>query len=209
MLEAAEVTCSKQRPVQIAVYLIFLTGSCGLSICDRTKLCNKEALQTLFSFWNFTGDLQAKVHEICVNRESLANHECGGAFWRLRTLTFDIYVLFCGRPHYTVTNTSGFFYNFMNHDVCSVHKNLMRMVQDNYLECVKTNSPPTEGYTCGQVADLKSCIVDYAASHCDYATEWLFSRIMDVIIRRFYTRCETTVSTNLPYFFNDTQEGRR
>ncbi|GFO42428.1 hypothetical protein PoB_006893300 [Plakobranchus ocellatus] len=63
------------------------------------------------------------------------------------------------------------------------------MVIDNYFECVNTNSPPIRGYTCGQVEDFKSCIVDYAASHCDYATEWLFSHIMDRTIIRLYTLC--------------------
>ncbi|GFN90425.1 hypothetical protein PoB_001693100 [Plakobranchus ocellatus] len=86
----------------------------------------------------------------------------------------------------------------MNHDVCSVKKSLMRLVIFNYFKCVDTRSVPYRGYTCGQVADLKSCIVDYAVSHCDYATEWLFSRIMDTLIRIFYTRCESTVATNVP-----------
>ncbi|GFN90406.1 hypothetical protein PoB_001691200 [Plakobranchus ocellatus] len=72
------------------------------------------------------------------------------------------------------------------------------MVIDNYFECVNTNSPPIYGYTCGQVEDFKSCIVDYAASHCDYATEWLFSHIMDRTIFRLYTLCRNTVSPNVP-----------
>ncbi|GFN92481.1 hypothetical protein PoB_001898700 [Plakobranchus ocellatus] len=82
------------------------------------------------------------------------------------------------------------FNNFINHDVCALNKTLMRMVLDNFHECVNTKSPSESGYyTCGEVAELKWCVLDYVSSHCDFATFWLLSQEMDRRIYRLFAGC--------------------
>ncbi|GFO40154.1 hypothetical protein PoB_006665900 [Plakobranchus ocellatus] len=175
------------------------TRSCGTapSRCELLQLCTSQVDTRLHNFWNFTGNWQAKVDNyICDHDRTrclIRRPACREPIiFDKAVLMYDIYMLLCrdSAPHRYVDAVSGFFYQFINNDVCSVNKTLMRMVLDKYSECLNTRAPSFERYSCGDVAGLKSCILDCATSHCGYATQWLLTKEMDRRIFRLYGRCK-------------------